>query len=279
MNNKIKRYPTALTIAGSDSGGGAGIQADIKTFSAIGVFAASVITSITAQNTREVRAVEVLSPIIIRQQLEAVLDDITIDAVKTGMLPSPEAIETVASIIDRYQLKTVIVDPVMIATSGARLASAFISGSFRQELYRRIDLVTPNIPEAEALSGVTVQTEKDFRKAADVLLAQGCPAVLIKGGHLSSAASTDVLFRQDKEPVSFSSPHIHSSNLHGTGCTFSSAIAAYMALGKELEAAIESAKTYIASAIREGSGITTGKGYGPVNHFFNPQRLETINKD
>jgi hydroxymethylpyrimidine/phosphomethylpyrimidine kinase len=271
--NETKRYPTALTVAGSDSGGCAGIQADIKTFSALGVFGTSVITSVTAQNTQEVRAIETLSPRIIRQQLEAVLDDISIDSVKTGMLPSPEIIEVVASIIDRYQLKNVIVDPVMVATSGARLTSTSIADSFQRELYRRISLITPNILEAEALSGIPVQTEKDFRKAAEILLNQGCPAVLIKGGHLSSDCSVDILFRADKEPISFSSPHIHSTNLHGTGCTFSAAIAAYMALGEDLETAVNSAKTYITSAICWGSDTTIGKGHGPVNHFYNPKPL------
>lgn len=266
--NETKRYPTALTIAGSDSGGCAGIQADLKTFSALGVFGTSVITAVTAQNTQEVRAVETLSAAIVRQQLETVLDDIPVDAVKTGMLPAPEIIETVAAIIDRYGLKNVIVDPVMVATSGARLAAASIGGAFRTELYRRISLITPNIPEAEALSGITIRTEKDFRNAAEVLLAQACPAVLIKGGHLSTASSTDILFRHDKEPVSFSSPRIDTANLHGTGCTFSSAIAAYLALGHELESAIERAKAYISSAIQSGSRMTLGKGHGPVNHFF-----------
>jgi hydroxymethylpyrimidine/phosphomethylpyrimidine kinase len=269
--NTIKRYTAAMTIAGSDSGGCAGIQADLKTFSAIGVFGTSVITSVTAQNTQEVRAVEVLSPEIIRQQSEAVLDDIAIDALKTGMLPSPEIIETVAAIIDRYALKSVIVDPVMVATSGARLTSASITGAFREHLYRRITLITPNIPEAEALSGLSIQTKKDFRKAAERLLAQGCPAVLIKGGHLASGDSTDILFRPDREPLSFSSPRINTANLHGTGCTFSSAIAAYSALGQALEQAIASAKAYISSAVQSGSQMRLGKGYGPVNHFFERQ--------
>jgi hydroxymethylpyrimidine/phosphomethylpyrimidine kinase len=272
--SEIKRYPAALTIAGSDSGGCAGIQADLKTFSALGVFGASVITSITAQNTQEVRAVEILSPEIVRQQLEAVLDDISIDAIKTGMLPSPEIIEVVAAIIDRYQPGTVIIDPVMVATSGARLAAASITTAFREMLYPRLTLITPNIPEAEALSGVKIQTEKDFQKAAEVLLRQNCPAVLIKGGHLSATQSMDILFRQNQEPVSFASPHIESKNLHGTGCTFSSAIAAYIALGADLETAIASAKGYITSAIRQGSEAITGKGYGPVNHFFDPQPLK-----
>jgi hydroxymethylpyrimidine/phosphomethylpyrimidine kinase len=278
--NSVKRYPSALTIAGSDSGGCAGIQADIKTFSALGVFGTSVITSVTAQNTREVRAVEVLSSAIVRRQLEAVLDDIRIDAVKTGMLPSSRIVEVVASVIDRYQLKTVIVDPVMVATSGDRLSPESVAGAFRHRLYGRISLITPNIPEAEILSGVSIRSEKDFGKAAEILLGQGCPAVLIKGGHLASASSSDILFRHDREPVAFSaSPRIESANLHGTGCTFSSAIAACMALGMDLEAAIASAKDYITSAIRYGSEAVTGKGHGPVNHFFNPKPLEAITRN
>lgn len=275
----MKRYPTALTIAGSDSGGCAGIQADLKTFSATGVFGASVITSVTAQNTREVRAVEILSPHIVRQQLETVLDDFTIDAVKTGMLPSPEIIETVASVIDRYKLRTVIVDPVMVATSGARLTPASTADAFQRHLFHRITLITPNIPEAEALSGVKIRSEKEIRQAAEVLLGRGCKAVLIKGGHLSSAYSTDTLFRLEKEPLSFTSPRIDSVNLHGTGCTLSSAIAAYMALDEDLETAVQSAKRYISRAIAAGADVTTGTGHGPVNHFFEPQVLKTKEYD
>jgi hydroxymethylpyrimidine/phosphomethylpyrimidine kinase len=277
--NKTKRYPVVLTIAGSDSGGCAGIQADLKTFSALGVFGASVITAITAQNTTEVREVEILSPEIVRRQAEAVFDDIAVDAVKTGMLPTPEIIDTVASLIDRYRPATVIVDPVMVATSGARLAAASITGAFREKLYPRVTLLTPNVPEAEALSGVSVRTEDDFPRAAEVLLAQGCRAVLIKGGHLASEVSTDWLFRQDRAPVSFFSPRIHTTNLHGTGCTFASAIAACHALGMDMETAVGSAKTYVTAAIRQGSGIRTGKGSGPVNHFFDPKILTTVDYD
>ncbi|MDR1454015.1 MAG: bifunctional hydroxymethylpyrimidine kinase/phosphomethylpyrimidine kinase [Tannerella sp.] len=269
--NEAKRYPSALTVAGSDSGGCAGIQADLKTFSALGVFGASVITAVTAQNTQEVRAIEILSPEIVRLQAEAVLDDITVDALKTGMLPTSEIIDTVAALIDRYRPATVIADPVMVATSGARLAAASAARAFREKLYPRITLLTPNIPEAEALSGVPIRTEDDVVRAAEVMLAQGCRAVLIKGGHLASEIAADRLFRQDSAPVSFSSPRIHTANLHGTGCTFSSAIAAFRALGMELETAIGAAKTYVTSAIRQGSGIRTGKGSGPVNHFFEPK--------
>jgi hydroxymethylpyrimidine/phosphomethylpyrimidine kinase len=270
-----ERYPTALTIAGSDSGGCAGIQADLKTFSALGVFGASVITAITAQNTQEVRAVETLSLNIIRQQAEAVLDDITVDAIKTGMLPTPEVIETVANLIDRYNLKNVIVDPVMVATSGARLTDSNIAEAFRKHLYTKALLFTPNIPEAEALSGIAIQTEEDFQKAADIMIEQGCMAVLIKGGHFVKDKSTDILFGPQKATnFIMTSSRIDTKNLHGTGCSFSSAIAANVALGYDLTNAVRRAKMYIFSAIRNGSEITTGKAYGPVNHLFNPKRLK-----
>lgn len=269
----ITRYPTTLTIAGSDSGGCAGIQADLKTFSALGIFGTSVITAITAQNTKEVRAVEVLSLEIIKKQLEAVLDDINVDVVKTGMLPSVEIIELVASIIYKYNLPAIIVDPVMIATSGTRLVSPSIVTAFSNYMYQRIMLITPNIPEAEALSGLEIHSEKDMYNAANILLKQGCPAILIKGGHSKSKDSTDILFTANKEPVRFSVPRIDSCNLHGTGCTYSSAIASYIALGNDMVNAIRLAKNYISSAIYAGKNITTGKGYGPVNHFFEPQSL------
>ncbi|WP_165041110.1 bifunctional hydroxymethylpyrimidine kinase/phosphomethylpyrimidine kinase [Dysgonomonas sp. ZJ709] len=278
MNNK-KRYLSALTIAGSDSGGGAGIQADLKTFSAIGVFGISVITAITAQNTQEVRAIETLSPSIIRQQLETVLDDMLIDTVKTGMLPNSDTVEIVASIIDRYNLQTVIMDPVMISTTGSKLVSASTIHSFREELYKRITLITPNIPEAEILSGIKITQESDMQKAADVLLNQGCNAVLIKGGHLPKANVVDIFFSQNKAPVSFSSKNIRTSNLHGTGCTLSSAIAAYMALGMDIEIAVRAAKQYITNAIYSGKDIITGKGCGPLNHFFKPEPLNTKQYD
>lgn len=271
-----KRYPTALTIAGSDSGGGAGIQADLKAFSALGVFGTSVITSVTAQNTREVRSVEVLSQEMIRLQLESVLDDITVDSVKTGMLPTRGIIETVAAAIDKYHLKKIVIDPVMVATSGARLTATAIVPAFRELLYKRLLLITPNIPEAEALSGIQIDSEADIYKVGEKLLAEGCHAVLIKGGHLDTPESTDFLFTQSEEIVFFTSARIPSGNLHGTGCTLASAITANLALGQGLKEAVNSAKQYITAAIIAGSEISTGKGDGPVNHFFDPQPLKTI---
>lgn len=272
----LNKYPTALTIAGSDSGGCAGIQADLKTFSSLGVFGASVITSITVQNTREVRAVQVLPSGLIRQQAEAVLDDIRVDALKTGMLPSPEIVADLALLIDRYGITNTVVDPVMVATSGARLCPVPIAASFRELLYRRVSLITPNIPEAEVLSGIAISSEKDVFRAGDILLNQGCRAVLIKGGHLTGPHAVDTLFRESKEPVRFSSPLIDSRNLHGTGCTLSSAIAAYLALGKDLLSAVGLAKDYITAAITAGKGVATGQGFGPVNHFHDPQVLIPI---
>lgn len=271
---KIRRYPTALTIAGSDSGVCAGIQADLKTFSSLGVFVASVITAITAQNTAEVRTVEVLSTEIIKKQLEAVLDDMIVDVIKTGMLPSIEIIELVASIIDKYNIPPGIVDPVMVATRGARLTSTSIVSAFSKYLFSRITLITPNLREAETLSGIQINSEKDIHTAANILLSQGCPAALIKGGHSQSPDSTDILFTANTEPVRFSSPRINSCNLHGTGCTYSSAIAAYIALNHNMEDAIRLAKNYISSAISTEKDILTGKGYDPINHFFEPQSLK-----
>lgn len=271
---KLKRYPIALTIAGSDSGGCAGIQADLKTFSSLGVFGTSAITSITAQNTCGVHAIHHLPPLLVRQQIEAVLDDFVVDVVKTGMLPSIEIIEAVASAIELYALPYIVVDPVMVATSGALLVSSSLAEAFRSCLYSRISLITPNIPEAEVLSGRKICSTNDMRQAADVLLAQGCSAVLIKGGHLQSNNSVDMLFTANKEPLTFSSPVVNSCNLHGTGCTLSSAIAAYMALGHCLEDAVRLAKAYISNAIIHGKDVATGHGAGPVNHFFDPQPLK-----
>ena len=271
-----KRYPTALTIAGSDSGGGAGIQADLKTFSALGVFGTSAITAVTAQNTTEVRTFEVLSDKIIRQQLETVLDDITIDAVKTGMLPTPDVVHIVAEIIDQYKLSKVIVDPVMVATTGASLSSAPTVSAIKEKLFPRATLITPNIPEAEALSGIKISEEKDMIKAAEILMGKGCKGVLIKGGHMKGKDATDILFQQNHEPARFSNILLNTQNVHGTGCTLSSAITAYMASGYNLEDAVRQAKNFIYNAILTGKEIKTGKGSGPVNHFFNPVPLKTI---
>lgn len=270
----MKRYPTALTIAGSDSGGCAGIQADLKTFSALGVFGASVITAITAQNTREVRGVEVLPLDLVELQLRAVMEDMQVDAVKTGMLPSADIIDVVMRVLAHYNIP-VVVDPVMVATSGARLTAASIVDPFLACI-DKFTLITPNIPEAEALSGHKIASVEDMAASAQVLINKGCRAVLIKGGHLSGDKSIDMLYRAGLEPVFFTSDHIDTKNLHGTGCTLSSAIAGYMALGNDLVIAISKAKEFITAAIGAGAPVTTGRGRGPVNHLFSPESLKII---
>jgi hydroxymethylpyrimidine/phosphomethylpyrimidine kinase len=270
------KYPAALTVAGSDSSGGAGIQADLKTFAALGVYGASVITALTAQNTTGVRAIEIISPEMIRLQAEAVLDDIGVTAVKTGMLPTVETIEAVVAFVDRYRIQALVADPVMVATTGSRLVSEDAVLYIRRELFRRVALITPNISEASLLAGVEITGVRDFHKAAGVLMDGGCKAVLIKGGHLHGKVATDILFRQDAPPVELSSEYVETQNTHGTGCTFSAAVTAFLALGETLEKAVFGAKEYITEAIRAGAAVQTGNGNGPVNHFFQPQTSKII---
>lgn len=270
-------YLAALTIAGSDCGGGAGIQADLKTFSSLGLYGTSVITAITAQNTCQVRGIELLSTDIVRQQIESVLDDITIHVVKTGMLPTPEIVETVAWAVDTYHLPFLVVDPVMKSTSGSPLTRTNVSFAFRDLLYKRLTVITPNIIEASCLSGVFIRKLSDVHRAAEVLLEQGCRAVLIKGGHMVGEEAVDMLFTPDNPMVSYSSDFIKTRNLHGTGCTLSSAIASYLAQGYDLPQAVGLAKEYVTSAILAGKDVSTGQGNGPLNHFFNP-RVLTQNK-
>lgn len=269
-------YPAALTIAGSDSSGGAGIQADLKTFSALGVYGTSAITAITAQNTTGVCGIEVLSSGIVQSQIEAVMDDIDIRAVKTGMLPDVATIEIVAKMTDKYHIQALIVDPVMVATTGAKLVTEETVGAIRKHLLTRAALITPNTREASILTGIEVVTIDDFAKVADLLIAQGCNAVLIKGGHLQSEEAVDILFQRNKEPERFASSYIDTNNTHGTGCTLSAAIAAYVALGETLGNAVRLAKKYITEAIQTGAEVQTGKGNGPVNHFFQPQVLKIL---
>lgn len=270
------RYPVALTIAGSDSGGGAGIQADLKTFSALGVFGASVITSITAQNTQGVRGIQAVSPEIVEGQINAAFEDITIDAVKIGMLHNRKAAGIVARAIDRFSPSKVILDPVMISTSGSKLIEDDTIRIIVNDLFHRVTLVTPNLDEAAFLSGMPIRNEEDMEKAAQKLLALGCRSVLMKGGHLEGSERTDILFTQDAAPLRLVTPTVQTHNTHGTGCTLSSAIAAYMALGKELPDAVKLAKEYITAALKAGADVQTGHGHGPMNHLFAPVPLIKI---
>lgn len=276
-NNRL-RYPVALTIAGSDSGGGAGIQADLKTFSSLGVYGTSAITAVTAQNTTGVQSIQPVSPDIIEGQIRAVMEDIPIDAVKIGMLFLPQTVRIVAQALDRFSPTHVVLDPVMIATSGDSLIAEETVETIINELFHRVHLITPNIDEASLLSGMAIHNENDMAAAAEKLWALGCPAVLMKGGHLKGSNMTDILYRKNQEPLRLSVPTIDTDNTHGTGCTLSSAIAAFMALGYTLPEAVIQAKTYITEALQAGADVQLGHGHGPLNHFFHPQPLKKIER-
>ena len=258
-----------LTIAGSDSGGGAGIQADIKTISAIGCYAASAITAVTAQNTLGVVAVEALSPEIVEQQIRAVLDDIGADAVKIGMLANTEIVELVASLMREYDPPFIVLDPVLVATSGDRLTRSSATEAILTQLMPLATLITPNIPEAEQLTGVAIGSPLSYDAAWQVLRQQGAHAVLLKGGHLDGRQLTDTLFTvKDTLPHTYLHERIDTQNTHGTGCTLSSAIASYLALGHPLSRAVGHATDFIHQAIAAGSDLHIGEGHGPVDHFF-----------
>jgi len=256
---------TALTIAGSDSGAGAGIQADLKTFAAHGVYGTSAITAVTAQNTVAVACFEPMSPELVRAQIVAIMSDIGADAAKTGMLASAAIVSTVADAIADLRIPFVVVDPVMIAKSGDRLLSDAAIDAMKTVLLPRAFLVTPNIPEAEALSGLSIRTDDECREAARRILALGPAAVIIKGGHLPSADIVDLLYVEG-EFTEFRHDRVGGRHTHGTGCTFAASIAASLALGRALHEAIPLAQRYIAGAIRNSPDV--GQGHGPMNHFW-----------
>jgi hydroxymethylpyrimidine/phosphomethylpyrimidine kinase len=253
----------ALTIAGSDSGAGAGIQADLKTFAALGVYGTSVITAITAQNTVKVSQVFELSPDLVAAQIDAVIEDIGAEALKTGMLANAAIIEVVAAKIRQYRLKNLVVDPVMVAKSGDLLLRRDAVEALRSHLIPLAQVVTPNLPEAEELTAMKLTREKEFEEAARRISAMGAKNVVIKGGHRRGPAID--LFFDGKKMRRFRSPRIRTRHTHGTGCTFSAAIAAYLAKGETVETAVSRAKRYITETIRHGFAV--GSGHSPVHHF------------
>ena len=267
------QYPRVLSIAGSDSCGGAGIQADLKTFSALGCYGMTAITALTAQNTAGVQAIYPVPPTMLCQQIDAVLEDIGTDAVKIGMLHSPEIVLEVAAAIDRHALKKVVLDPVMVATSGAVLIDTPAIAALVKELFRRVDLVTPNLDEAALLVGRALHSEAEMESAARELLSQGARAVLLKGGHLPGDTVSDLLITHDGLHHWMRAPRIRSSNTHGTGCTLSSAIAAHLALDCSLLKAVEASRAYVRDALRSGAAVQTGQGSGPLNHGFAPLKM------
>lgn len=260
--------PIAVTIAGSDSSGGAGIQADLKTFSALGVYGASIITALTAQNTMGVTAIHDVPPDFIAAQMDAVFDDLKVKAVKIGMLSRPAAIRAVAEGLERWSARPVVLDPVMVAASGARLLEDAAVATLKELLLPRADLITPNLPEAAALLGKAVAVdEAAMRVQGEQLLALGARAVLVKGGHGEGPESVDLLVTREGT-TRFPAPRYATRNTHGTGCTLSSAIAAGLAKGQGLEEAVANAKRYIGGAIAAADRLDVGRGHGPVHHFF-----------
>lgn len=254
----------ALTIAGSDSSGGAGIQADIKTMSALGVYAESVVTALTAQNTMGVQGVVATDPDFVFLQMESVFSDIYPNAVKIGMLPTAEVVHAVGQGLQRFDAQNVVLDPVMVATSGDALSEApAVQALF--DLFPQVSVVTPNIPEAEVLSGMPIETKEDMLAAAKAIQSKGAQAVLVKGGHLAEEAD-DVLLEANGAVAWLSAQRVETKNTHGTGCTLSSAIASYLAKGETLKHAVAFAKRYLTEAIQANPGL--GKGSGPVNHLF-----------
>ena len=295
--NQSKSYPKVLSIAGSDSSGGAGIQADLKTFSALGVYGATAITAITAQNTQGVNSQFALEPQMVYDQIAAVMDDIEPSVVKIGMLSNTAIVEAVAKALHDYRPSFIILDPVIVSSTGHRLLSIEAQETIKEKLIPIADLLTPNIPEMKALTDSSLLSLEEKKEAAQQLFNLGAKAILLKGGHEEGEVKTDVLFlshrvskspsrdasmtQNDKQDVVdtsikmllLSSPTIETNNTHGTGCTLSSAIAAFIARGLSLEDAISEAKNYVTEAIRAGADVKIGKGIGPVNHAFNPQKM------
>lgn len=269
-----KRYARVLSIAGSDSGGGAGIQADLKTCAALGCYGMTAITAITVQNTLGVTGIHGIPLDTVRGQIDAVVSDIGVDAVKIGMLATPEVVSVVADAIRRHQIRNVVLDPVMVATSGDRLIVPETAQALVNELFPLATVITPNLDEAALLLARSIDGIAALDAAVADLLALGARAVLLKGGHLSGDLVMDVLGQQGQiagDYLRLQSQRIVTHNGHGTGCTLSSAIASFLAQGLVLEAAVTEARRYILGAIEAGAEVYTGKGHGPLNHGYAPQ--------
>lgn len=257
---------TALTIAGSDSSGGAGIQADLKTFAANGVYGMSAITALTAQNTIEVQSISYVETDFVESQLDSIFEDIFPDAIKIGMAGTPETIRAISQILTSYKAKNIVVDPVMVATSGSKLIEEPAVKALCNYLLPIADLITPNLPEAEILTGSEIKTHEDMVDAAKILNQAFNCAVLIKGGHGKDNTATDVLLLNNHDPIFFSTAKLDNPNTHGTGCTLSSAIASNLAKGDTIQKAVRKAKVYVTGAI--ANGLNLGKGRGPLNHIY-----------
>ena len=273
---RTQRYARVLSIAGSDSGGGAGIQADLKTFAALGCYGMTALTALTAQNTLGVRAIHAVPLEMLDAQIDAVVEDIGVDAVKIGMLHSAATVQAVAAAIDRHRLACVVLDPVMVATSGATLIDREAIETLVTHLFPRAALVTPNLDEAVLLVGRPLTNEADLEAAGYELIARGARAVLLKGGHLAGDTVSDLLLAPDVPPLWLRGPRIPSANTHGTGCTLSSAIAAYLARGASLQDAVRAGRDFVRGALEAGAAVRTGAGSGPLNHGWQPQPMQRV---
>lgn len=272
----MKHYIPVLSIAGSDCSGGAGIQADLKTISALGGYAATAITAITVQNTCGVSDIYPIPAEIVKAQIAAVMEDIRPEAVKIGMVNDSAVIRAIAHSIHTYRPRYVILDPVMVSTSGHKLIKDDAIELITSELMPLATLITPNLKEAEVLCGFDIHTVEDMKQAVTWLLQLGSHAVLLKGGHLEGEQMTDILLTADNSALSvFFSPKVESKNTHGTGCTLSSAIATLLAQGESIYEAVNKAKEYVYQGIIHGKNVEIGVGHGPLNHFFNPICMKT----
>ena len=264
-----KNYYRVLTIAGTDSGGGAGVPADIKAISACGCYAECAVTAVTVQNTLGVKAVHDIPPEIIKAQIKAVLDDLGADSIKIGMLSKPETVKAVAEAVKFSDVKNIVLDPVMVSTSGHRLLSEEAVEVLKNELLPLADIITPNLPEAEVLLSRKISSQDETEKCAEDLAQLGRTSVLLKAGHFEDDDLFDVLYNfETKQVTKYEARRIKTQNTHGTGCTLSSALAAFLAQGLSLECAVENAENYIQNAIREGADYQLGSGHGPVKHFW-----------
>ena len=276
----MKKYPCVLTIAGSDCSGGAGIQADIKSISALGAYAASAITAITVQNTCGVEGIHPIPTEFVSGQIKAVMTDIRPSAVKIGMVNDVEIIHTIAASLREYCPRHVVFDPVMVSTSGCRLIEDTAIEALTAELIPLATVITPNLSETEVLTGHAVHTVEEMKAAAKELLHFGCKAVLVKGGHLEGGKMVDVLqVAGHEEPYLFSAPHVESKNTHGTGCSLSSSIATFLALGEPIEKAVEKAKEFVYNGIEQGKDVHIGEGHGPLNHFHAPIPMHILTEN
>lgn len=270
---KKYRYPSVLTIAGFDGSGGAGIQADIKTISALGCYATSVLTALPVQNTQGVRNIFSIPVEAVAEQIEAILDDIFPDAIKIGMVHTPELVEAIVQTLVKYKKVPIVFDPVMVATSGHRLIEEETIQTIIEKLFPIADVITPNMDEAAILAKMEVKTLAEMELAGEKIKTLNCKNILLKGGHQTTLKITTLFLDEEGQTHTFETEKLETNNTHGSGCTLSSAIASYLAQGKSLLDAISMAQTYAYEAIKNGKDVQIGKGNGPLNHFFNPQKL------